>query len=128
MARRITANAVPDIVRKLLSMQGGLCGVCGLPMTARDKPVLDHDHSTGAVRGVLHNSCNGAEGRVKSKAHLGHKGVAPEDYIIGLGKYLQKHKIPQTQLIHHTHLTEEEKRVARNKRARVLRARKKASS
>ena len=109
-------------------MQGGKCAVCGEPMTARDRPALDHDHTTGYVRGVLHNSCNGAEGRVKTKAHLGHKGITAEEYIIGLGKYLEKHLKPQTKLIHHTHLTAEEKRVKKNKRARVLRARKKANA
>ena len=97
-------------------------------MTARDGPVLDHDHTTGALRGVLHRSCNGAEGKVKTKAHLGHKGVKPEDYVIGLGQYLEKHKKPQTQLIHPSHLTEDEKRIKRNKRARTLRARRKANA
>lgn len=128
MPRRISVSEVPDITRKLLQMQGNKCAICGNPMTARDRPALDHDHDTGIVRGVLHNSCNGAEGKVKVKAHRGHKGVSAADYIIGLGKYLEKHKKPQTKIIHHSHLTEDEKRIKRNKRARVLRARKKASA
>lgn len=125
MGKRITTGAVPDVTRKLLQMQGGKCAVCGKPMTARDKPVLDHDHSTGYIRGVLHNSCNGTEGKVKAKAHFGHKGVTAEEYIIALGKYLEKHSKPQTNLIHPTHLTEAEKRAKRNKRARDLRRKKK---
>jgi hypothetical protein len=75
---------------------------------------------------VLHNSCNGAEGRVKTKANLGHKGVSAYDYLIGLGRYLELHKTPQVNLIHPTHMTEEAKRLLRNKKAREARAKKKA--
>ncbi len=126
MARKLAQSEVPGITRRLVAMQKGLCGICGKKFTPRDGPRLDHDHSNGIVRGVLHNSCNGAEGRLKSKAQMGHKGVDPYDYIIGLGKYLERHKTPQTKIIHPSHLNEEDKRVKRNKRARLLRARKKA--
>lgn len=115
-----------SVVQLLTKKQGGKCAVCGFPFTQRDRPVLDHDHDTGRVRGVLHNSCNGAEGRIKSKAKMGHTGVSAADYVIGLGKYLELHKKPQTRLIHHTHLTEDEKRLKRNVKARKRRRAKKA--
>jgi len=125
--KRLKANQVSDVTQKLLKMQGGKCAVCGHPMTQRDRPVLDHDHTTGFVRGVLHNSCNGAEGKVRVKAMRGHTGISPEKYIVGLGKYLEKHQKPQTQLLHPSHLTADEKRIKRNKRATVLRKRRKAA-
>lgn len=125
MPKKLDKSAVPDVKRRLLAMQGGKCAICGKPMTARDGAVLDHDHSTGIVRGVLHNSCNGAEGRIKSKANMGHKGVDAYTYIIALGKYLEKHSKPQTNLIHPVHKSDEEKRLLKNKRARLARAKKK---
>lgn len=55
---------------------------------------------------------------------MSHKGVQPQEYIIGLGKYLEKHATPQVQLIHPQHMTEEQKRLQRNTKARQTRARK----
>lgn len=123
--KRLSTSQVPDVTRQLVRMQGGKCGVCGLPFTKRDGPVCDHDHDTGIIRGAIHRSCNGAEGRVKSKAKMGHTGVAPADFIIGLGKYLEKHKKPQTKLIYPSHRTDEEKRLERNRKARIRRQLKK---
>lgn len=39
----------------LLNEQGGVCAIC---RCAPDRPVVDHDHSTGAVRGILCHGCN----------------------------------------------------------------------
>ena len=43
----------------MLTEQGGLCLICRKPM---DPPAVDHDHATGAVRGLLCRSCNSAIG------------------------------------------------------------------
>lgn len=39
----------------MLSEQGGLCAICKLPPA---KPVVDHCHDSGAVRGILCHGCN----------------------------------------------------------------------
>lgn len=122
--RQLKPNEIPSVLKQLVTKQGNKCGICGHPFTVRDRPVLDHDHDTGFIRGVLHNSCNGTEGRIKSKAYLGHTGISPAKYVIGLGKYLEKHSTPQLALIHPTHLSEEDKRIKRNAKARDARARK----
>ncbi len=126
LARQLRPSEVKSVCDQLVKRQGSKCAICGKPFTPRDKAVLDHCHTTGFIRGALHNSCNGAEGRVKTKAHLGHKGVSAADYIIGLGKYLEEHQTPSFNLIHPTHMTEEQKRLKRNTKARAARARKKA--
>jgi len=41
-----------------LIAQGNKCALCGLEFTERSRPVVDHDHSTGLVRGLLHRTCN----------------------------------------------------------------------
>ena len=125
MARQLKNSEVASVREQLIKKQRGRCAVCGLPFTNRDGAVLDHCHDTGYIRGALHRSCNQAEGRVKTKARLGHKGVSAANYIIGLGAYLDKHQTPQYNLIHPTHMTEDQKREQRNKKAREARLRKK---
>lgn len=43
---------------EMLAEQGGYCAACGSP----EKLVVDHDHETGSVRGILCHSCNVALG------------------------------------------------------------------
>lgn len=120
--RKLKPSETASVLKQLVTKQGRVCAVCKKPFTKFDYAVLDHCHKSGFIRGALHNSCNGAEGRVKSKAQMGHRGVQPDDYIIGLAAYLQAHKKPQYPLIYHSHLDEDEKRLKRNARARRKRA------
>lgn len=58
--------------------QGGLCAACGSPGSSRGELCVDHNHSTGAVRGLLCDRCNVALGyALESPAIL--RGLA--DYI-----------------------------------------------
>lgn len=47
---------------KRLADQGGVCAACGEPPTMTPKRgnrlVVDHDHETGRVRGLVHYRCN----------------------------------------------------------------------
>ena len=43
-------------VEALLEAQGHVCPICAEPVVLGDH--LDHDHATGALRGVLHRACN----------------------------------------------------------------------
>jgi hypothetical protein len=124
--RHLKPTEVAGIRAQLLKKQGGVCAVCGQKILGRDVAVLDHDHDTGFIRGVLHSSCNGIEGRMKSLAHRSHKGVLSADYIIGLGKYLEHHKVPRIGAFHPTYKTPQQKKDATNAKARKARAAKKA--
>jgi hypothetical protein len=43
----------------MFALQSGLCGVCGAPLGADHSQIaVDHCHTTGAVRGLLHRKCN----------------------------------------------------------------------
>jgi len=44
-----------DQYRALMEKQRGVCALCGGQML---RPVVDHDHQTGRVRGILCHHCN----------------------------------------------------------------------
>ena len=46
---------------RLFSEQGGLCALCGGALTGfvrKAHAVVDHDHETSRIRGLLHDRCN----------------------------------------------------------------------
>jgi hypothetical protein len=97
-------------------------------MVQAKQRVVDHDHalsgpSAGAVRGVLCSNCNGNEGRIKKRAQCAKGHLTELQWLQNLVKYLEKHKINQTGLIHHTWKTPEERRLIKNQKARAYRAR-----
>ena len=120
--RKLKTSEVASIRKQMIAKQGNVCAVCQKGFTKADGAVLDHCHKTGFIRGALHNSCNGGEGKVRVKAQWSHKGVSPDDFLIGLGKYLEVHKKPRYPLIYPTHKTADEKRLATNAKARRKRA------
>ena len=50
-------NQTEKYIRKLFyDAQSGICPICDKPLTGQIS--LDHDHTTGAPRGLLHQPCN----------------------------------------------------------------------
>jgi Recombination endonuclease VII len=88
---------------------------------------LDHDHYTGVVRGVLCRNCNGMEGKIKNLAVRGKRALSIMQYLANIVRYWVYHSVDRTGLVHPTHLTDDEKRVKRNTKARKARAAKKVS-
>lgn len=53
---------------RLFNQQGGTCAICkGLPDTRWKMLAVDHDHSTGKVRGLLCMTCNTMLGRLEDR-------------------------------------------------------------
>lgn len=78
------------------------------------------------MRGTLHRSCNALLGKLENNhARFGVSWDNLPAFLHGAAGYLQKHKTNITGLIHPTHKTEDEKRIARNKAAVKARAEKK---
>jgi len=78
-ARRDGRNCDPE---KLLEEQEGKCGICEMPLTFdkvgnRVTAYVDHNHSTGDVRGILCVRCN---------SMLGSK-----DWVLRALEYLKKY-------------------------------------
>lgn len=43
--------------------QNGMCAICQGPPPGKFPLVVDHDHDTGRIRGLLCNTCNSLMGR-----------------------------------------------------------------
>lgn len=72
-----------DYNKKLLDQQGG-CGICGATTPGRTKVMhfaVDHNHTTGKVRGLLCTTCNTALGLIKEDLNI----------IDKMKKYIEKY-------------------------------------
>jgi hypothetical protein len=54
----------------MLAAQGGVCAICGQPDSTGRRLSVDHDHNTGAVRGLLCSHCNRGIGHFKDSTTL----------------------------------------------------------
>jgi hypothetical protein len=88
--RRKKFGIEPAEYDRMLEAQGGVCaicqGICGITRTGgRRALALDHNHATGAVRGILCSACNTA---------LGMFGDSP-DVLTRAIAYLEHHQAKQ---------------------------------
>lgn len=136
--RKITHAEIPIVRKQILIAQGHKCGICGVSFSdakiVKGKLVpkytacLDHDHTTGHLRGVICNSCNGIEGKIKTKINYAKKHLTHLEWLTKLTSYLTQHAtLKDTSLLHPTHKSDDEKRLLKNKRARNKRAALKAA-
>lgn len=90
-----------------------------------DEAVLDHCHTTGHCRGVLHRGCNSMLGVIENnRPRYMLKGPRLFAMLERVEKYLAAD--PTSNPLYHTFKTPEQKRVAKNTRARKARAAKAA--
>lgn len=121
---RLKTTQVATVREELRKAQQGTCALCRMPC-GPDEAVLDHDHSTGAIRATLHRGCNALLGKIENnhkRYGVRHLGA----FCSGVAGYLQAHITNRTGLFHPSHKSEEEKRLARNAKARKARAARKA--
>ncbi len=113
----------------LKTKQDGKCPLClkEIDLTIKGEGVLDHDHDSGEIRGVLHRSCNAAEGKIaNAAARWGAKSAAYAaiiSYLENMVKYL---KSPGAGMIYPMHKTVDEVKDARAAKAKLARAANKA--
>lgn len=56
-----------EIYEQMLTDQNGVCAICLKPPEGKRLDV-DHEHSTGKIRGLLHGDCNRALGLFKENS------------------------------------------------------------
>lgn len=119
--QKLTYSQVAPVRANLLQVQKGRCALCGdIPKA----PCLDHCHVNGWIRGVLCSGCNAMLGKLENnRARYGLGNDAKfASFLSGVAMYLNYHKYGPTNTLHPTHKTADEKRLARNAKARKARA------
>lgn len=128
--RKITRGQLLSVAKKLAQEQGGVCPLCNEPLdfsikgNKGDSVVVDHCHVSGRIRGALHRSCNGGEGKVASAAGRWIVGsmASPAKIASSLRRMADYLEREPTELIYHTHKSEDDKRELRAARERKRRA------
>ena len=115
---RVKRADLPRIRQKLIADQGDECPLCSRSLKKMTKtPAVDHCHTSGFIRGVLCLSCNGLEGKLTNILRRIDVSKLGEEEL--LNRFLIYRQVEHTKMIYPSHLTAEEKRTKKNKRARA---------
>lgn len=127
---KLARTAMRSHAARMLREQGGVCPLCNKPidLTIKGEGVIDHDHESGRIRGLLHRSCNAAEGKISNAAarwgakSSSYSAIVP--YLEALVSYLKKEP---SQFIYPMHKTTDQRKEdalrKRREAAAALRAR-----
>lgn len=121
MLLKIARTQMRPVVVKILREQGGVCCLCKEPIDLEipKEGILDHDHATGEIRGVLHRWCNGQLGKVEGAATRAKRGGTMIHWLANAVDYIQNGK---SGLMYPSHKTEVEKKAERALKERQRRA------
>jgi hypothetical protein len=110
---RLKTTEVKPYREEQLREQDFCCALCGELIF--DDAVLDHDHRSGYIRGVLHRGCNALLGKIENS--LAMNKITPDRLNSILTNYMlyvsQHHAV-----LHPTYKTVEEKKLRAKKLAR----------
>jgi hypothetical protein len=67
-----------EVYDALLAAQDGVCAICKQPQPGGHRLAVDHDHTTGQLRGLLCSKCNRALGSIE---HPGEWGERAAEYL-----------------------------------------------
>jgi len=134
---KLKQTEVPAIRMQIQVAQGNLCPLChanfgdaklqGKKLVPKYTPVLDHNHDNGKLRGVLCNNCNGMEGKIKNRVRRAKRDLSDIQWLRNLLGYWEHHQEARSVYVYPTHKSDDDKRLLRNKRARLKRASHKAA-
>lgn len=121
--KRIKTSELEGIREEKAKYQQGKCALCDIDLKTV-RACLDHDHKTGFIRDVLCLNCNGIEGKIFNLCRRAKRDMTEAGYLMRIMEYWGTHSVRADVfggnglLIHPSHKTPEEKRLARNKKAR----------
>lgn len=117
---KLKAKDAAEFRRELWEKQDRRCALSGYTIRLEDA-VLDHDHRTGHIRGVLHKGVNALLGKFEN--NFKRYGLPFPVAVSAMGNlrgYVDRDYSDMP--IYHLHKTTEDKRLRRNKLARARRA------
>jgi len=121
MTRKLKSTEIKTTRDQLLKNNNFKCGLCGLPVLDNEAVHLDHDHKQGHVRDAIHARCNTTLGKLEN--HFVRAGFKTEEQkresLMNVWAYIKLHETNQTNLIHSSHLTENERKAKAAKRRKA---------
>ena len=125
---KLKASELAEFRHNQLLVQGGRCALCLRPITSEAEAVADHCHTTGEIRGIIHRGCNSMLGKFENHMRIAKLTTVQSAHAWATGLVPYLHRREYTGAIYPTHKTAEEKRLARNTKARKTRAAKKVTT
>ena len=121
MTRKLKSTEIKTTRDQLLKNNNFKCGLCGLPVLDNEAVHLDHDHKQGHVRDAIHGRCNTTLGKLEN--HFIRAGFKTEEqkreFLMNVWAYIKLHETDQTNLIHPSHKTPEERKALAAKRRKA---------
>jgi hypothetical protein len=96
---KLKHSEIAQVRTDLLAEQQGRCALCGQEIEP-GKAVLDHDHRSGQIRGVLHRGCNALEGMITNS--LPRNLITPARLAAIFQNWTHYHENPKP-MLHPTH-------------------------
>lgn len=115
--KKVKPKEIKELREEYLRIQSNLCALCKDALDLSEA-VLDHDHTSGRLRGVLHRGCNVMEGVITNNMR---RNKIDEIRLGSILAHLQAYQKDLKDLVHPTHLTPEEKLERRKQRAKKRR-------
>lgn len=105
--KRLKQKEIAKYREDILKAQNSICPLCRTHINP-EEACLDHCHTTGHVRRVLHRACNSSEGRVMKWAYSS-RSNDPFTFLLNLIEY---HRHDFTDMpFHPSYLTPNEKEI-----------------
>jgi hypothetical protein len=117
---KLRASEIRALRLELLAQQLNLCAICQEHLPA-DQAVLDHCHTTGQIRAVLHRGCNMYIGALENNQKRNRISATKLACILA---NFQTYVAALKPIVHPTHKTPEERIARARKRAKARRTKK----
>jgi hypothetical protein len=117
---KLRASEIRTLRLELLAEQLNLCAICQEHLDPAEA-VLDHCHTTGQIRAVLHRGCNMYIGALENNQKRNR--ITPARLACILARF-ESYVTTTKPIVHPTHKTPEERQARAKKRAKARRTRK----